>query len=132
MPDRKPLVAVAAAAVVTVAVTALVVAFGIRRLPEVPAVSDPPALAPPGTIAYVSAEGEEAEQCVHVVPAAGGQDVVALCSGDDTKIDWIDEIAWTPTGDLVVTGTAHLGDQVVHVVDIVADEPRGSRTFARP
>ena len=130
MPDRRPLVAVAAAALVTVAVTALVVAFGVRRLPELPAVTDPPPLTPPGTIAYVSAQ-DGAEQCVHVLPAAGGQDLVVHCSGE-SDLDWIHEIAWTPGGDLAISGSGRFGDSAVVVVDIRGGKARGSRIVQRP
>jgi hypothetical protein len=130
MSDRRPVIAVTAAAVVVVVVTALVVAFGVRRLPVLPTVADPPRLPLPGTIAYVKSAEDHGRQCVHVIPAAGGQEFVAHCTGDP-QLDAINEVAWTAQGDLVISGFGAFAGSTTVVVDIRGGEPRGVRTVDR-
>lgn len=120
MADRRTTLAVAAAVVVAVAVIGLVLAFGIRRLPVFRAASADPALEAPGRIAYLSADADE--PCVRVVPADGGSPQTLRCAGSDAGLRWIDTVAWTPDGKVLLGASTDVGDSVVLVVDASSGE----------
>ena len=115
MADRRTTLAVAAAVVVAVAVIGVVLAFGIRRLPEFRAASADPPLKAPGRIAYLSADADE--PCVRVVPAGGGPPQTLSCAGSDAGLRWLNTVAWTPDGEVLVGASTDVGDNVVLVVD---------------
>lgn len=115
MTDRRTTLAVAAAVVVALVVIGLVLAFGIRPLPAFRAASAAPTLEAPGRITYLSADADE--PCVRVVPARGGSPQTLSCAGSDAGLRWIDTVAWTPEGEVLVGASTDVGDSVVLVVD---------------
>lgn len=78
-----------------------------KGTPELPAVSDEPALNPPGVIAYVEAPSDmpagPTPGCIFVVEASGRSAPRRLgCSGDGVIPPVIERIAWSRSGNLEV------------------------------
>ncbi|MGH3441511.1 MAG: hypothetical protein ACRDUY_05600 [Nitriliruptorales bacterium] len=113
-PHRRTSTALAGAGVIVVLVVALVAAFGVRRLPEFPDVADAPQLDVPGTIAYVTLE--DGENCAATTSASGAGERTTFCPRDIDGPQWINQLAWTPDGNLIVLGHGRFGEVAV-VVD---------------
>lgn len=112
--DRRARISLGIAAGVVVVVVAVVAVFGIRHLPEFPLATDPPRLDLPGTIAYVVTE--EGESCAATRPASGGGERTVFCPRDLDGPEWVNQLAWTPEGNLIVLGHGRFGEIAV-VID---------------
>lgn len=110
---RRRLWGAVGAAVVLLATTAIIV-VGRIPLPDFPSLAAAPDDAIPGVVAYV--EGGRDGSCVMVVAASGLEPREVAC-----RFDWVDALAWTAAGDLVVLSYAGMGPEVV-VLD--ADDGR--------
>lgn len=120
---RRTGIAVGAALVLVAVVTVVVAIFGVRRPPEFPLLGEQPDPTIPGTIAYVSNEPDGAT-CVHALPASGSEAPVELhCA--EVRHGWIERLAWTESGDLVMTGSGLRSDPHAQEM-LVVSYPEGS------
>ncbi len=110
MRDRKPLLAVAAALAVVVAVSAVIFVYGVIPIPDFPSLAEQPQPIP-GTVAFVRWEGRDGP-CIYTIPAGGGQEERVLCGRFEGG-----PLAWTPEGNLALLGFQEFGGSLVLIVD---------------
>ncbi len=111
MADRRQIIALVAAGVVVIAVTAVVFVVGVIPLPDFPSLAADPDPEIPGVVAFFR-PGDEGP-CLSTVPASGGAELEVLC---EPGLDDYSGPEWTAEGLLVAWAFEERGPLVV-VID---------------
>lgn len=110
MDAQRERIALVAAAAVALVVLAVILVFGRSVPPELPELAEDPDPAIPGLVAFL--RDGEGEQCLHVVPASGG-DARELRCGEY----WHGPPRWDDDGRLTVPLAPSPGTEEVLVID---------------